>query len=137
MKKINVTAFVILLVVVIACSTSKQKQPLSPTSSKQVDSSQNFVMINPPKALYTPGDKELAAIQQRNNTVTMEKLKEGHIIYTQGACINCHGVKNVYSFGEEEWRDIMIDMAQRAKLTDAQREQVFTYVIAMKAGQTK
>jgi mono/diheme cytochrome c family protein len=67
----------------------------------------------------------------------LEKLKEGHAIYTAGACINCHGAKNIYEFPEAQWKDILDDMAQRANISVDQKDAVYKYVLAIKAAVTK
>lgn len=81
-----------------------------------------------------PGETQLKAIQSKYPEVTMETLKEGHGIYT-GVCTNCHGAKNIYSRSEEKWPSIIDNMAKKAKITDAQKNAVLKYVLAMKAAQ--
>ncbi len=84
-----------------------------------------------------PGDEELAAIRLRYDEMTMEKLKQGHTIYTQGACVNCHGAVNIYNYGEERWKTIVDDMAKRAMISAAEKDAVYKYVLAIKATQPK
>jgi len=87
--------------------------------------------------MNAPGNEELTAIQVQYKDVTLEKLNEGHAIYTQGACINCHGAKNIYWFGEAQWKEIIEDMAQRSNISDVQKDAVCKYVLAIKATQPK
>ncbi len=87
--------------------------------------------------IYTPGEKELAAIQTQYSDVTLDKLKEGHMLYTVGACVNCHGAKNIYKREESRWKKIIDEMAVMAKLNASQTDAVYKYVLSIKATQPK
>ena len=67
----------------------------------------------------------------------MDKLKEGHTLYTAGACINCHNAKNIYRYNEEQWKGIIDNMAIKAHINDTQKDAVYKYVLAIKATQNK
>ncbi len=68
--------------------------------------------------------------------ITMQTLTNGYSIYT-GVCTNCHGAKSIYSRPAATWPAIIDDMAQKAKITDAQKDAVYKYVLAIKATQPK
>jgi cytochrome c553 len=87
--------------------------------------------------IYAPGEKEVMSLQMQYPDVTLDKLKEGHQLYTLGACVNCHGAKNIYKRDESRWKSIIDDMAKMAKLTEAQTDAVYKYVLAIKANQPK
>lgn len=91
----------------------------------------------PRNGVYAPGAEELAAIQIQYKDVTLNKLTEGHAIYTRGPCIKCHGVQNIYKRAEREWKDIIELMAVRAKISDEEKDAVYKYVLAIKATQNK
>lgn len=91
----------------------------------------------PSNGVYAPGEAELAAIRATGSDVTMETLTEGYRLYTGDACTRCHGVKSIYSRPVDSWPGIIADMAPRAKFTDAQKEAVLKYVLAIKAAQGK
>jgi nitrate/TMAO reductase-like tetraheme cytochrome c subunit len=113
---------------VAACKSTKTAAVTTPTPTTPVataKASNNMV----------PGDEQLKAIQARYPDVTMKTLTDGHDLYTQGACINCHGAKNIYSRSEEKWPAIIENMAHKAKITDEQKDAVLKYVLAMKAVQ--
>jgi hypothetical protein len=78
-----------------------------------------------------PGDAALKAIQTKDAGVTAEILKEGYAVYS-GPCTNCHGKKNLYKQTDAEWQDDINRMAGRAKITDAQKEALSKYVMAMR-----
>jgi hypothetical protein len=115
--------------IIEACHSTKQIA--TPTSS----STNNFVFVKPDDGIHDPGTQELTAIRVKYSDVTMETLKEGHFIYTQGACINCHNAENIYVRGETQWKDIIENMAQKANISDAQKDAVYKYVLSIKATQ--
>ena len=81
--------------------------------------------------VYTPGDAQLKAIQVKYADVTAATLKEGYDVYT-GPCTNCHGKKNMYHDSEAEWQHNIDRMAPKAKITDAQKDALWKYVLAMR-----
>jgi hypothetical protein len=85
--------------------------------------------------LYTPGEAQLQKIQTVYPDATAQTLKEGHAIYI-GACTNCHGKKNMYKRTAEEWEKDVNRMAPKAKITDAQKDALWKYVIAMRMTHT-
>jgi hypothetical protein len=87
--------------------------------------------------VYAPRQEELAAIQQQFPQVTMEKLAKGYDIYAKGACTNCHKPKSINQFSETEWKAIIIDMAQKARMSEEQEKEVYLYVLSIKATQSK
>jgi hypothetical protein len=87
--------------------------------------------------VFPPRNEELTAIQKKYPDATLAILQQGFQIYTVGKCINCHGSKNIYKRDVEQWKDIIDDMAQRAKITDTEKDAVYKYVLAIKAAQTK
>lgn len=126
---------------IAACRTTKKNTTSTissiPAPTPTTTSAPPFPLGQPENGIYTPGNDELIAIQTQYKDVTLEKLKEGHEIYIQGACTNCHTAKNIYQFEITQWKDIIEDMAQRAYLSDAQKDAVYKYVLAMKARQSK
>ncbi|MGZ3885178.1 MAG: hypothetical protein ACXVNO_00865 [Bacteroidia bacterium] len=134
--------------VIAACSSTKKTTTSTPVAAAPASSSTPAPaetstaspigpVIRPANGVYPPGNEELTAIQARFKDVTLDKLNEGHILYTKGACVNCHGAKNIYRHDEESWSRIMDNMARRANLTDSQKDAVFKYVLAIKATQPK
>lgn len=139
MKPYKVTLISIILLIIAACSTSKKNTTsvASTTTATTTSSSSNMVASKPASGIYAPGNEELIAIQIQYKVVTLNKLQEGHIIYTEGACIKCHDAKNIYKRAEVHWKDIIEDMAQKAKISEAQKDAVYKYVLAIKATQPK
>lgn len=140
MNRNKIVVLAISTIFILACHTAKKASVSSsetsstpPVINEQQNTSIPFVLI---EADYTePGNEELAAIQKQYGDVTLEQLKEGHEIYTKGACINCHGPQNIYQYGLEKWETIIEDMAQRSSLTNEQKNAVHRYVLSIKAKQ--
>ncbi len=138
MNRNKIVVLAISTIFILACHTAKKANISSsegssspPVVNEQQNTSIPFVLI---KADYTePGNEELAAIQKQYRDVTLEQLKEGHEIYTKGACINCHGPQNIYQYGLEKWETIIEDMTKRASLTGEQKNSVHKYVLSIKA----
>lgn len=129
---------VLAILLIAACRTAVKKQePQNNTKPSSENNSQNFVMSKPPIGKYVPGDAELAAIQTQYKEVTMEQLQSGYELYNQGACINCHSAKDIQRFETAEWKEIIDDMAKKAKITPVQKDEVYKYVLAVKATQGK
>jgi hypothetical protein len=141
----NKTALItVVTFIIVACHTSKKSTvstastaPAPAVASTTTTSSTSAPVLIARPGLYAPGDEELAAIQVKYKDVTIEKLKEGHLIYTQGACINCHKAKDIHRFEEHRWPDIIDNMARAAKISEAQKDAVYKYVLAIKATQPK
>lgn len=58
-----------------------------------------------------------------------EMVAQGKLVYTN-SCGRCHGLKPVENYTSERWTNILKSMIPKAKLTDAQAEQVTAYVMA-------
>jgi len=129
----------VVLFTLAACSSFK-KVPANPavyTPATNNTAVSTFPTPKPTDGVHAPENEELAAIQSKYKDVTLDKLKEGHMLYTQSACIQCHAPLNIYAHSEEKWKDIIGDMAQRAQITDSQRDAVYKYVLAIKATQPR
>jgi hypothetical protein len=63
--------------------------------------------------------------------VTMDQLKIGHSTYN-GACTNCHGLKDIKSRDEQDWSGILDRMALKANLTPTEKDAVWRYIMAVK-----
>ncbi len=124
--------------VIQSCSTRKATTATATTTpATQNNNTTPFPLVLPAEGTRAPGNEELIASQLLNKDVTLELLKEGHSIYTTGACTNCHGAANIYWYGADQWGNIIDDMAVRANLSAEQKNAVQKYVLAMKATQPK
>lgn len=140
MKKTTTSLFLLVFVLMIAaCSSSKKSTSTASTAPAKTSSpsSSNSLMIIKPNGTHAPGDAELTAIQVQYKDCTLAQLNKGHEIYTAGACIGCHGAMNIYDRTEAQWKPIIDDMARKANITDAEKDAVYKYVLAIKATQPK
>lgn len=81
-----------------------------------------------------PGDLELQAIKLKYPETTAQNLANGHELYI-GTCTDCHRKKNIFAYSESKWKDIIDDMAPRSKLNAQQTDDLYKYVLSMKATQ--
>jgi hypothetical protein len=143
MKTSKLTIALITLSIVAACSSSKKSTtsvspPVSSTNVNTTAIPAGPVMVaRSTDGIYAPGDLELTAIQTQYKNVTLEKLKEGHQLYAEGACVNCHKAQSIYKYSETQWQPIIERMAYKARMTEAQKDAVYKYVLAIKATQPK
>lgn len=136
----KITLLTIFALLIVACNSSKKSAASVPTPAVVSVNTNTLATPSTPvvrsaDGIYPPGNAELMAIQVDYKEVTMEKLKEGHEIYTRGACTDCHNAKNIYRYPVGQWIGIIDDMAQKARITDAQKDAVTKYVLAIKATQ--
>ncbi len=86
--------------------------------------------------VFAPGNDELNAIQVKYKDVTLQTLNDGYTLFT-GVCTNCHGTMNIYKRPETAWSSIIDEMAPKAKITNAQKDALYMYVLAIKATEHK
>ena len=132
------------ILIVAACHTSKKtttSTAVATTSTEAVPAATianvPAVIAKPANGVYEPGAEELKAIQARHSDATLEKLKQGYVLYAYSACISCHPAQNIYAYDEFKWQMIINDMGYRAKLSPEQKDAVLKYVLAIKSTQTK
>ena len=70
-----------------------------------------------------------ASAQARWPDATIEQLAHGRVTM-MAHCSECHGLAAPRSEVAAEWPKIMQRMAKKAKLEDAQREDILRYVLA-------
>jgi hypothetical protein len=138
MKPGKITLVVLLASSVAACGVfKKNRKPAPPLVAAVPPAKETVPPPVPAKSrdgIFAPGTEELTAIQQRYKEVTLKTITEGYAIYT-GACTDCHRAKSIYAIPKENWHAIVDDMAPGAKLTAAQKDAVYKYIIAIKATQ--
>ena len=129
--------------IIVACSSRKKTTSSTTTTNTPTTTPTSTVasgpvmVLKPNDGIYAPGDQELTAIQIEHKDATASQLKEGYELYVKTACVGCHEAKSIYKRPLERWKDIVDDMAQRAKITEIQKDAVYKYVLAIKATQPK
>ena len=136
------------VIIFAACRASKKSTtsvapatassvPSTSTAATETTPQNSFEATKYTHGVYPPGNQELVAIQPKFPDVTLAVLQQGYTIYSVGKCINCHASKNIYKRDVDQWKDIIDDMAQRAKISDAEKDAVYKFVLAIKAAQPK
>jgi hypothetical protein len=139
-RKIELTAFTLMVTATLfcACRPVKNTRATATSSTSEIaPSTDSYLFTKPVSDTPEPGNDELMAIQLRFKDVTIDKLRQGHEIYTLGACVTCHGAASVHQYDADRWSLIIEDMALRASLTDEQKDAVSKYILSVKASQGK
>ncbi|MGZ3863585.1 MAG: c-type cytochrome [Bacteroidia bacterium] len=84
------------------------------------------------KPVVDPNESLIRASKTRFPDITADKLNQGRSIYYGGACVNCHGAKNISNWDEEQWSKILDNMAKEAKLTPVEKDAVWKFIISVK-----
>src|SRR5436305_1026479 len=100
-KKIILSAFSIALVLV-ACSPKTSKSTAATAPAKKTSPAE-------------PTEFQLTAVKTKYPDATIDVLKKGYSIYYDGACIRCHGPKNIERRDEKEWVGVLDNMAGPSK----------------------
>ncbi len=116
MKTLKIVSLSALLGLAIACGSSQSN--VAATSPPPPPPAPTVAVEKPDNGVHEPTQKEYLAIQEKYINVSLDQLKEGYKIYSQGACINCHEAKNIYKRSDEKWGHILDDMAEKARLSD-------------------
>lgn len=117
------------IAVVAACTTVKET-----TSSAQLEPTPEGSTVEISEN-YAPGATEVNALKAEFPEVTLEKLKAGYKLYSDGACISCHKSFKISDYSVSKWKKILEDMSERAKLTEFEKGDVSMYVLSIKAVQ--
>ena len=141
--KLNLVAIAAILIA--ACSSHKKNTSAASAQPATVSAPTNTpttavgpsTPTKPANGIHPPGDAELSAIKPQFSDVTLDQLNTGYTVYTTGACLNCHGTKSIYKRDVSQWKGIIDDMAEKARISDAQKDAVYKYVLAIKATQPK
>jgi hypothetical protein len=141
MKTIATSLLVTTVIIIAACGASKKSTtaaaPVTPPASTTPAATPPMVFANPETGIRVPGNAELAAIQTQYQDATLAQLREGHLLYTESSCVKCHEAQSIYKFNETQWKDIINNMAIKARMSAAEKDAVYKYVLAIKATQPK
>lgn len=134
--KISATTFILISAsLIVACSTTKKTATASKEAPGKTEAPK--MVAKSSNGIYEPGNDELMAIQSQYKETTLAQLKEGYTVYTTGACVGCHDAKNIYKRNTAQWKGIIDEMAEKARLSPTAKEAVYKYVLAIKASQAK
>lgn len=128
MKKLAIVS--IFIIITHSCKVAKN-------GSQRPNSEQNISSKKLNTGIFEPTEKELNSIAFIFNDATLEQLKKGYSIYSDGACVTCHKAKSIYQYEISQWKNIIDDMAKEAKLNSVEKDAVYKYVISIKSSQPK
>jgi hypothetical protein len=86
------------------------------------------------KKVTTMSDAERAA--KRWPGFTQEMLTHGQELY-ETKCARCHMLYKPASRSEQEWKDVMVSMARKAKLKNDEKELIEQYLFTMREKPTQ
>ncbi len=115
----------------IATTAANSSAPVSTTTVSAEPAATTSLLV---RTGIVPGDLELKAIQAKYPDVTATALNHGYEIYS-GKCTDCHRKKNIFMFSETKWKEIIDDMAPRSQLNAEETDDLYKYVLSMKATQ--
>ena len=143
MRTLIVSCAVITVFTIGACSVAKKsaQKPLAvapaPVPVPVVTATPRIPpSVHSTDGIYPPDTAELTALQQTHKDVTMQTLKQGYKLYT-GVCTNCHQAQSIYQRPVSKWPEILTAMAKEAKISDAQKDAIYKYVLSIKATQSE
>lgn len=68
------------------------------------------------------------AVETNKKLITVDYLAKGQTIF-ENSCGKCHDLPNPSDHSAQDWVGIMNSMAPKARLTDAQHEMVYDYIV--------
>ncbi|MBS1646165.1 MAG: hypothetical protein JST67_02365 [Bacteroidetes bacterium] len=77
-------------------------------------------------------EQMVTAAKTKYPNATLASFKQGHDVYYGAACTKCHNPKKISHLSEGEIPGVIADMAQKAKISDAERDAVLSYVTGVK-----
>ena len=80
------------------------------------------VLISCASTLYMPTQTDAL-----NRNTSLEKLQQARRLY-MNTCASCHNLHLPSEFTKIEWEPLLNKMQKRAKINDAQKEQIAAYL---------
>lgn len=65
---------------------------------------------------------------EATSTVSLEDLKTGREIYVK-KCSSCHQLHLPNQYTEKAWKANLTEMQDRAKITDAEKQLIYQYIV--------
>jgi cytochrome c2 len=79
-----------------------------------------LLLISCSSQLYVP--------KAEASTVSLDDLKKGREIYVK-KCSSCHQLFLPNQYNEKEWSLNLTEMQDRAKITDAEKQLIYQYIV--------
>ena len=79
-----------------------------------------------------PTDEQVYAFaQSKYPEISQSEFQEGKSILNN-QCKSCHGIKHIQSRSEQEWQQILSEMAPKAKLNASQKNNLTRYLFGFR-----
>lgn len=69
-------------------------------------------------------------IEAKAEKVFGSLAEEGKYLY-ENNCAKCHKLYDSKSYSPEDWKQILVRMQKKAKISDEQRDKIYNYIITM------
>ncbi|HXH17473.1 MAG TPA: hypothetical protein VNJ07_00190 [Chitinophagales bacterium] len=80
--------------------------------------------------LHAPAEADVATASQHFPGITYESLQKGYHLYVT-KCSGCHRLYEPSEHTGEQWRKLLPEMAERAKLNDEEQDLIYKYLMTM------
>jgi hypothetical protein len=90
-----------------------------------------FISFSAITLVFTISCTPKKSFVNRPKIINAEYLTEGKIIFTN-SCGKCHDLPNADDHSRTDWVGIMNSMAPQAKLSEAQHDMVYDYIVSLK-----
>ena|ERR1051325_7468696 len=81
--------------------------------------------------LLPPAEADAERAKSFWNESSLASLQNAHKLYIN-KCGSCHALKLPSSKNEEEWKKVLPEMAEKAKLSAQEEQLILNYVLAMR-----
>lgn len=78
---------------------------------------------------YLPTDRNVEKAKEHEYRTTVEELKQGRELYVAN-CGCCHNLYKPSQYDQSNWSRILDKMQPKAKINDAQRQLIETYLVS-------
>lgn len=75
------------------------------------------------------GSKSTTPVVEPKKVELTADLAEGKSLY-ENNCAKCHDLYKPKDFNAEQWKPILLSMQKKAKISDEQREKIYSYLTA-------
>ncbi len=89
----------------------------------------SFVLVSCIPRYLIPNETDLATAKGHWAGTTTMELKQGYNIYID-QCTDCHRLKKLKKYTEEEWLKVMPKMGRKAHLDSTQYASVLHYILS-------
>lgn len=90
-----------------------------------------LVLVGCSAPFFIPTEQDIALASVNGKDTTLDELTKGRTVYVNN-CGKCHALFKPTGFSEEKWKKIVPVMALKAKITEAEGDQVLKYMLVIR-----